>query len=177
MVKTLQRQRILVRRSLMTSSNYISNEKNILFMIQAADTGLKNESKPAPFHAHFLHRYARDFHDEFHVRHLELEKEIFPPLALFPDTNSNETKIISYLIVSLFISTVLPMAYDAWEELKKWETRAEIREKHFLLKAELHFIPAENASCSQGVLAQNALKNTMQTDPCNKRQRSSAQYV
>lgn len=71
-----------------------------------------------------------------------------------------QMKIFSQLIMSLFISTIRPFDYDAKYKSRKWETRAEIREKHLLLKAERIFSPMETSSSNQLVLDKNALHDT-----------------
>lgn len=104
-------------------SLYNFSEKNILFMIQAADTLVKDDRKPASFHANSIYKNARGLFVELHTGHLERDEEQFPNFVLFVDTNLRRTKIISHSMKYLFLSTMHPLHYDARDKLKKMEAK------------------------------------------------------
>lgn len=64
------------------SGLYTFIEEYIRLIIQAADASVKNNQKPAHFHASAFHRHARALLDELLVRQIEHGEKKFPTLAL-----------------------------------------------------------------------------------------------
>lgn len=63
-------------------SFYISSQKDVLLIIQDNDALVKNDLKPAPFHASSFHRHAWVIFNELQVCNLDQDKERFPTFVL-----------------------------------------------------------------------------------------------
>lgn len=92
---------------------YISPKMDILFMIYAADALVKTKHKPSPFHANSIYRHARALLNERYLCHLQHEKEKLPTLDFSQDTTIQQTKILSHSNMSLLISTMRSLDYNA----------------------------------------------------------------
>lgn len=74
---------------------YISSEVDKLLIVQDAHAFVKNDHKPAFFHANLFYRHTKALPDELHLHHLRQNKEKFRTTILFLGTNSQPTEIIS----------------------------------------------------------------------------------
>lgn len=88
-------------------------------MIHAANEFIKNDHKPATFHTNLFFGDAKVLLGELQLRYFELDIETFPTFALFVDTKIQQTKKVSYPIISVFISTISSFEYDERDKSKK----------------------------------------------------------
>lgn len=73
---------------------YIPTEVDFLLMIQAADRFVKNDHKPALFHAIAFFRHARASLDKLDALHMEQDEESFPSFALLLETRIQQRRTI-----------------------------------------------------------------------------------
>lgn len=90
---------------------------------------------------------------------MEQDEEKVPKFALILGTKSQQTRTTSHTIMSLVIVTIRPFEHDVTDKSKKWEAKAEMREKRLLLNVDRHFNPTEDASSSKTVLSESAMKD------------------
>lgn len=96
-------------------SLYISSKKEFFLTFQIAEEFVKNDRKPAPFHANSVWRHVRAFVDELYIGTLKQEKEIFPFLVMILNRQIQQTKMITYLIMFLLISNIYLFSIEARE--------------------------------------------------------------
>lgn len=101
----------------------ISLQKNILPIFQAADLFFKNGEKLASFPTNFIYKHARSRVFELLFHHLDYDKVKIWTFALFLDTKNQQTKVIFLPIMSLFISTLSTIDYEAKNKPKECEER------------------------------------------------------
>lgn len=63
--------------------------------------------------------------------------------------------------MSLYLNNKRPFHYEVMDISKKWKTKADMCNRKLLLKVELYFGRANNASSNEDVLGGNALKDTV----------------
>lgn len=138
---------------------FISSEREIVLMIQAADLFVKNNNSPSSFQANFFLIDAEVRLQRLPVCDLNQDQEKFMSYALFPDTNVQQTEIIFHSILSLLISTMRPFDYDARTDRRVTRKSLGYGER-FLLKVERHYTGLETSISDQGVIAYIALTNS-----------------
>lgn len=85
---------------------------------------------------------------------------------------------MSHSVMSLFISTMRPFDNNERNNLKNWNTKAEMWEKRLLLKFNREFRPVESAFSSKAVLGKNGQKDALRKWSLrNTGHKSSAQEV
>lgn len=78
----------------------------------------------------------------------------------------------------MIITAMRLFEYDTRYKAEKWEAKAAIREKPFVLKVEQHFNPLETISVKRGFLGEKSLLDTPKKRSRRKKQiRSLAQEV
>lgn len=122
----------------------------------------KNEQKPASLHARTFWPPTRSFIDKLDVRHKQYGGNIFPTFALFCQTSSQQTRIITLKIMLLFATAMRPHDYYATEKSNLWKVKTEIRENRRFLKADRHLNPILKASRSKRVLSGIAMSDLPQ---------------
>lgn len=80
------------------------------------------------------------------------------------ETKIQHMKIVSQLILSLFISAICPCCYNASDSSKKWDNRAEVRIKTPLLKAEGLF-----PTCGEHVIQKTVLSDSSMAETLRKK--------
>lgn len=97
---------------------YISTQKVIIFIIQAAEVSLKNDRKPTPFCARSSFRQTKSLLNELYIRDLEQNKARFLTFVQFLLKKIQQTKVVSHSIRSVLTSTMLPFHYDTMDKSK-----------------------------------------------------------
>lgn len=85
-------------------SLYIPSEKDILLIIQVANTFVKDDQNPAQLHAKLRYRHASAFIDKLHVCRLKQDLDKLLNLALFLVVKIHQSKLILHSFISLFIA-------------------------------------------------------------------------
>lgn len=105
-------------------SFYLSSEKEMLVLIQAAHTFVQNDHNTAPFQASSFSGHGIVLLDEVHVCHLEQDQGRLPYFALYFDIKIQQTKLVSYTIVSLYIRPIHSFDYNVTDNLKAQDASA-----------------------------------------------------
>lgn len=140
---------------------YMYSEENGVLMIQAAGAFIRNGHRLGYYHTIYSHKHVRALLDEIQAYALGQWEGNFGLLRcrLIPRFG----KQINIPRDSFFIYKYnLSFRLRRKEKKKKWETMAEMREKHHLLKFEWHLSFLKDSPCNQELLSEYSVKNNAQ---------------
>lgn len=94
-------------------------------MVTTADAFVKNKHEPATFHDNYVYRQTVALIGDLYFFCLEQDEGRFLAFELFLDAKNQQTKIVSQLLISLFMNNLRPFKYEARTKWKKWRAKSE----------------------------------------------------